>query len=160
MKNWLKNNWIILVILSLFIPVGKRQDGSKERLSSFIIRQATAAVEDTFAAFSFGDTPSATVVVPTAPAVAPQQTAPPTATAPVVASRTNVAPSGNLSPVVQIKLDDGQMASGQWLLAGDGGIAHHGNPQVALNDLKTRIPGDWLPVTQPNGRHHFFLRQP
>jgi hypothetical protein len=162
MTTWLKNNWLIIVIITFFIPVGKREDGSKERLSGFIIRQVTAAISDTF---SFGDGPKQQMAItPAAPAsaapvVAPQQTMPPAPNAPIVSSRENVTPRGDLSPVVQITIEGGEKVSGQWLLAGDGGIAHHGNPTVALNDLKTRIPGNWIPVEQPGGRFHFFKRQ-
>lgn len=155
MKAWFKQYWYVLVIASFFIPAAKRPDGSRERLSGFIIRHTVAAIEDTFGAFSFGEGAPA---APVAPAVAPQQTVPPAPNAPIVSSRENVTPRG-LSPVVEITIEGGTKVRGQWLLAGDGGIAHHGNPQVALGDIKTRIPGDWLPVQQPNGRYHFFKRQ-
>jgi hypothetical protein len=157
MKAWFKNNWVvILIVATFFIPVVTK-DGGKERLSGFILRQVTSAISDTF---SFGDgfQIGGANAAPVAPALAPQQTAPPAPNAPIVSSRENITPR-DLSPVVEITIEGGTKVRGQWLLAGDGGIAHHGNPTVALGDIKTRIPGDWLPVQQPNGRYHFFKRQ-
>lgn len=153
MKAWFKQYWYILVIAAFFIPAAKRPDGSRERLSGFIIRHTVAAIEDTFGAFSFGDGPQQIASTPftAVPAFAP--------TAPAAAPAPSPAPTSGmgLSPTVEVTtVEGGQKISGQWLVA-NGGMATHPNPQIAMSDLKRHMPGNWIAVPM-NGTYQFFKK--
>lgn len=161
MKDFFKTYWWVFVIASFFVPVNRKADGTSERLSGFLVRQTLSAVAETFESIGINSVPVADPVPakPVASAVqTPLASVPPTATTPVTSQREGVLPSSNLSPVTTITLEGGEKVQGQWLLAQDGGIAHHPNPEVAMKEIAARVPGDWSAVKQPSGKYHFFRR--